>query len=136
MKKRRLQRTISKSEIIKALQTEPLQPGVFVEYVYVADTCNISTDPSCNVCAVGAVLRRAGYTNDAIIKAGRELSNAGFVCQGNVAQINEELKNRQYLNALSVKFETLMAERDRVTKAVRQQLCKWVEKNLPNRIKL
>lgn len=54
MKKRK---TVTKSEILEAIKKE-LVPG---EWVKLDRNLNPVIDGNCNVCAVGAVLRKVGY---------------------------------------------------------------------------
>lgn len=84
---------ITKSDVLKALESERLSPGRWVNY----------EDPSCPVCAVGAVLRGQGLDDEAVE------DSAAFVCQMKYCpsdgSIPLALTEGNYLGALSMQFE-------------------------------
>ncbi len=96
---------ITKGEVLDALATEPLRARQFVD----------STDngnPTCHVCAVGAMLRRKGLTNNQIWFVGSRLIKQDMVSVGMFVS-KEVARNKaveltqqgKYLHALSIIFE-------------------------------
>jgi len=66
-----MNKTISRNKIIKAIKTEPLMSGDIVEMTF---GYHVSTKRNSEVCALGAVLRKAGYSNRDIHTYGNRLS--------------------------------------------------------------
>jgi len=124
----RTRKTITRSEILKAIRTEPLVSGNFVQ------TEN-NKEKNCAVCAVGAVLRIAGQNNTEIHSFGEQLMYEGVCSSQPHYVILEELKERRYLHALSMKFE-FYAFRLGKGKRTRKLLANFVKKNFPKVIKL
>src|SRR3990172_1614297 len=106
--------SITKTEILYALATEPLQ----TERIY--STIN------CTVCAVGAVLRGAGCSNNHLVMTGYKLLKKGPMTAGFSTTLL--LQKKKWLNALSVKFET-MHKTAAITSESRLRLMKWVQKH-------
>lgn len=106
MKSRRKLKWVTKEQIIEAIKTEPLVPGRWVQ--------SLDDGNECGVCAVGAVLRRAGYKNI-------EIDDYGL-----------DLKWRFPLGKLSGEYEMMI----RTNTFTIARLVSWVKKNMPNRIRL
>lgn len=123
---------IKRAQILKALRTEPLRQGHFVESDLLPE---IGT---CNVCAVGAVLRSAGVPDRAINGVAVQPQVIGFAdcCfdSSNKAEqkleLAEDLAERRYLAALSKVFE---AAPKRTAKA---QAIAFVKKHFPKEIRI
>lgn len=118
---------VTKKTILKAIATEPLIGGSFV----------LSADDErkdCSVCAVGAVLRRAGMKNSEIYDFGRVMVDSG-PCANREESIPEVLKDGEFLHALSLKFEA-QSDRTGYGKRTRNVLANFVKKHFPHRIKL
>lgn len=122
---------ITKQTILKAIKTEPLKPGSFV----LLEGDLVSDDPSCSVCAVGAVLRKAGMNNNRINRFGIKLVDYNSCSSSSVYRLPALLEEKRYLHALSVKYENL-ARVFRDLTFVRRELSKFVKKHFPSRIKL
>jgi len=130
---------ITKKEVLQAIKTEPLTSGNWVKL----DDKKRFNDKTCSVCAVGAVLRKAGLGNQAINDFGDALAMQGVVApdsylesEGYVeAEIQDYLDTEKYLHALSYKFE-YQANKTGVGKRTRNILAKFVEVNFPDKIKL
>jgi hypothetical protein len=138
---------ITKRSILKAIRVEPLRSGSWYK----------KTSRGCQVCAVGAVLRREGVSPDGIERFGDILSMTGGISPGTdyatgcVAADAEdilrgELRQKKWLNALSFKFEWLCEEAYLARKKpgrlvpihwtamrrIRAELATWVKANLPD----
>lgn len=85
--------TITKKEILKALETEPLEQGHWVALE------GLPTVGTCRVCAVGAVLRHCGLTNVEISEY------AGQVVRAQSIDRNLTLEDGDWVSALSDIFE-------------------------------
>jgi len=125
-----LPKMITKEKVIKAIKTEPLIVNYFVERDKYS---NIVTNPNCSVCAVGAVFRASGMSNTEIDDVTSDPQEN--ICSTSIGRIEDLLKSKLYLNALSVKFEYL-ASKYGTGKRTRNELVKFVEENFPYRIKL
>lgn len=138
-----MKKTISKRDIIKALQTEPLFPGSWIE-------TGRTTDPNCQVCAVGAVLRSAAKVPGYLIS---DLGNGILWHSYDVAPDTESYtvarrkavrycKQKAYLAGLSLFFESLWESYprelyyDEKIKSVRKTLIRFVMTHFPNRISM
>lgn len=96
---------ITKTAMIKAVQTQPLWPGHWVSSYGMPDTCT--------VCVVGAILRYVGIKGrESIHKNARlHVEDLGeFTSDSNDPELDDEtindlLKRDLYLNAISVYFE-------------------------------
>lgn len=134
-------KTVTKKEILEAIKKEPLKAGSWVKMDDFGDPVK---DKNCTVCAIGAVLRRAKYSNQQAWEFGGCLMNSDAV-----APLDEEcvdlgveknlverlLSEKKYLHALSVRFEG-QALRTGVGKRTRKILTDFVKKNLPDQVKL
>lgn len=136
-------KTISKADIIQALQREPLQRGYWVN-PYAKE------GEACSVCAVGAVLRACRLPDS-------EINNAARVATSDVACLNDATDNyvdpsdrkqreriidnliedRNYLGALSCLFEAQDPEDDEhaPTAEERKELIDFVENRFPDLVK-
>lgn len=135
-----MKNTISKKDILKAINTEPLAYGEWVKMDKDGSgwPTIISSDKNCSVCAVGSILRQAGLTNKRIHDFGFEMLHHGSVTANDPYlehSLKDALKNKEYLHALSIKFEN-QANKIGVNKRTRSALTKFIEVNFPNRIKL
>lgn len=123
---------ITKAQVLEAIANEPLWPGNWVALFIPQD----QTPDNCNVCAVGAVLRHKGLPRDEITQAGDQLLDRGDISSEYWENIPVLLKDKLYLNALSVKFEYLCEDHDyskaRGLKTIRKKLAQFVEENFPN----
>jgi hypothetical protein len=124
---------ISQETIIEALKTEPLKPGNWV-----ASQWNESggasfvpaTSPTCDVCAVGAVLRHAKWDNQRIFDAAPDLVGSCFASDDDYELA---LAAKNYLGALSAYFESICPDTG-ATKGTRTRLVNFVKKNFPKTI--
>lgn len=121
---------IDKDVIIKALKKEPLRAGSFMHVE------NNNGPLTCAVCAVGAVLRNTFDVSNiddmdfAIL--------AEKVCLNQFCSTDRSpsilLQQGNYLGALSVYFELKMENENNITKNLRVNLVKFVQKNFPKQI--
>lgn len=143
-----MNKTISRNKVIEAVSTEPLFRGQWAARGY-AD----STGKTCPVCAVGAVLRKAGAPDAEEIRriAAQRVADRGQYLalkhENAESMIREELKASRYLNALSIYFEkqaslTFSSPDDHgllsgesLTK-VRSKLKRFILKHFPARVSL
>lgn len=126
---------VSKKLIIKALMEENLGPGHFVEVNEERPLAEVSKDPECKVCAVGAVLRHAGFSNKKIFNFGNDLSINGPAAYVEYKEIPSLLEEGYYINALSVKYESLVQQYG-INKKTVNKVITWVKKKFPERIVL
>ena len=120
---------IKRSDILKAIRTEPLKAGNWIHEDLSSNT-DEDFHSGCKVCAVGAVLRVKGISDEDIdFRAHEGLMNLGVGCS---EESDEEfaLEEKKYLNALSIKFEKL-SRRLGNGKRTRAQLAAFVKKNFP-----
>jgi hypothetical protein len=132
---------ISKKKVLEAIKNEPLYSG---EWAKIDANGKVMRDKDCPVCAVGATLRKAGFSNNEVSRFGRKMSDHGDVAPDFLSWEGAKdmkqyvlncLANKEYLHALSIKFED-QADKTGVGKKTRSVLVNFVEKNFPNRIKL
>lgn len=104
---------ITKAQVLKAIKAEPLtalQQGTWIWSNEDHRPSLPAMDPSCVVCAVGAVFRRAVLRRDAgfqeVAELGDALVDAGVV--SGKAFVKEELAAGNHLNALSCVFESAL----------------------------
>lgn len=119
---------ITRKEIIRVIRTERLKGGQWIQ----EDLTNENDElyhSGCKVCAVGAVLRSKGVDNSDIDFRARTLMDSAFGCSES-GDVEYALERKAYLNALSIKFETLAA-RLGAGKRTREQLIKFVKANFP-----
>lgn len=136
-----MQTTIRKGTIINAIMTENLRSQAFIASpdgsVYNND---VSLDPKCAVCAVGALLRAAGATNEEIGKLGTVIGRD--IVRTDANAVNKEVRlllaEKKYLNALSVKFEGLFDSDNPIvpTKADRKRVAAFVRRTFPEKLEL
>lgn len=137
-------KTISRDVILKAIKTEPLKNKAFVELYDADDGYVVSDDPNCHVCAVGAILRHAGMTNKQIDLFGNQLVHCGsayasheYHDKTNVLKtIKTNIEQKQYLHALSMKFEYHASFPSKRIGKLRKLMTKFVKENFPKRIAL
>jgi len=138
---------VTRRQIVSALQKESLTSGYFFEI----DPKSIMR---CEVCAVGAVLRQTSFIRKLISIKGCNIDNTLGVdnlgkglCRNAYASdsmfdvdgtIEQELNNKNYMGALSMKFESLMgnAVGDRATVKIKRQLIEFVKNKFPKSIKI
>lgn len=128
-----MKKVITRATVIEAIKTENLVPGKWFQ-----DMNNVW---NCSVCAVGAVIRKASAlkycdynglnVNDVIwdLVDGEEVTDS--------IHIPRLLKRKNYLAALSAKFESMFV-RDLYgsvilfnSNEIKDKLIEWVKKNLP-----
>lgn len=128
---------ITKKLIIDAIKTEPLAGGSWLD--------DYERLLSCNVCVVGAVLRKVSFFKWAKQHNINPSTIAWNICGSNVTgsdDPDEAIVTGQYLTALSRKFESLVEEPDHisgfkpVTQAIRKELIQWVKENLPEQFEV
>ena len=94
-------------------------------------------DDECSVCAVGAVLRKAGIVGYLIASTAASNLNSHFDYLGgaSVMEVKAALQEGAFLNALSIKFEKL-AKTYGVGKRTRDKLAAFVKANFPKEIEI
>lgn len=124
---------IKRSEILKAIRTEKLKAGSFIHGKDVVDEFGYEsyvTDKNCKVCAVGAVLRYKGIDSEDIDNFAGDVTGFYVGIEGDEFQ---ELEDKNYLTALSVKFEKL-AKKFGAGKRTRTKLVAFVKRHFPKTI--
>lgn len=157
-KKKTKQLVFTLKSIIKAIKTEPLSSGSWVNTDSLQARVNRSgeiigyrNEEKCLVCAVGAALRSAGVekTKD-IENFAHQLTVGGFIYAYHMDSyvfkkfLNRCIDEEKYFNALSCKFENLCYKQKRngfkLTDAqmskVIKKLIKWINGNFPNKIEV
>lgn len=126
---------ITKAQVIKAIETEPLLKG---GEFFAVDKNNLfdALIDECPVCVVGAVLRQTGVVNTKTpFYTARDAAEMATKYQYSIDDLEtpaELIKDKNYLGALSVKFEKLTVAGDKpVTPARRRTLVAFVEKYFP-----
>lgn len=127
---------VSRKEVLQAIRYEPLKSGDWVRR-------NGEKEGKCQVCAVGAVLRKAGFKDEEIRRFGGILiDNFESITPygaGGMEYVSEKLRehldNEYYLVALSLKFES-QALRTGTGKRTRKILANFVKVNFPKKIEL
>lgn len=110
-----VKKIITKAQIIKALETEPLVAEKWVQ------NNNLNFKGSCGVCAVGAVLRSACKLKNNEIEDGAHSSIGEYgiltmrVNRATANNVSFHINNGEYMLALSEMFESMMAEVDEVS---------------------
>lgn len=141
----KIKKVITKKTVIEALRKEPLMAGAWFD--------NETSPMDCNVCAVGAVLRRVSAVR-AIMKLQDDEGMIGTYCDINEfvagklfpnhtrlssdarpVDIARYLKKKNYLAALSAKFESLVVNNsDGIPNdCQRQSLVDFVTINFPEK---
>lgn len=131
---------ITRKQVLMAVRYEPLTAGNWIR------------ESSCQVCAVGATLRRCGIDDAEINNLGYKVYYASedSIDDGQFGEtamdkkyIRKHLKNKYYLAALSCYWEGVVAPKygvdpdfasqhfQKVTPEAREELASWVEKNIP-----
>ena len=130
-------KTISRKDILQAIRTEPLLPGAWIHSRFDDKKSMLVLDDECPVCAVGAVLRKAGIVSYLIATTAAFNVDSAFDYLGgaNVEEMKAALQEGAYLNALSMKFEKL-AKTYGVGKRTRDRLVKFVKANFPKEIEI
>lgn len=124
--------TIKRETVIEALKTEPLRSSRFFH-----NDENLN-HMECQVCAVGAVLRKHLRINEKLLSI---VSVGSDVCKGEFTEgdgIPKKIaKSKNYLGALSVYFEKLLGE-PYINPNKRQigYLVRFVKENFPKQFKL
>lgn len=91
-------------------------------------------DNKCSVCAVGAVLRHTGVANGTQINYVFSAVTKGADAD-DLASVGQALKDKNWMAALSIKFEQLCLEN--ITMAtLRKRIANFVKRNFPSRVKL
>lgn len=127
---------ITRRETLHAIRTEPLKAGKWASN-------EEGNEGKCSVCAVGAVLRKAGLDDACINQFGnRMIINFKNVTALSVyskkdenEKIEEHLDNDRFLQALSLKFEC-QAKRTGAGKRTRTILADFIKANFPKKIEL
>lgn len=116
---------ITKKDVLKAIRTENLTSGQFIEPKF--DFSKEVFDSTCKVCAVGAVLRTIGVEDQDINDTACDITSI----TGSGHAIPELLKRKDYMSALSCKFESMARGSKSFSVKKRLELCVWVKTNLP-----
>ena len=125
---------VTRREILKAIRTEKLQGGAFIQtrsdYPYIVDD-------TCKVCAIGAVLRQKGIPSESIENMAYAITSDDFAigpddCFASTNEF-EAIKAKAYMNALSLRFEKL-AKKSGTNKKTREALCRFVKRYFPKSI--
>ena len=133
MKLETMTKEITKQQVLEALWNEPLEGGQFFA----------TDEPNCKVCAVGAVLRVVSFETwfkkmDIRFTVSRIVGD--MVCPSGYSYVGDwryALNHKDYLSALSMKFEKLLMSADgygtqNVTPRRRQIMIDFVERYFPN----
>jgi len=125
--------TITKWDIVRALETEPLTWGCW------AETGKAVNDPTCRVCAVGAAVRLAAQWRR--VKA-RHDTHAGVCMRATDGRANpgSRAPAGNWLSALSIVWETLNCNNwvDSETGKIldpedlRPDIVRWAQDNIPD----
>jgi len=127
-------KVIKRKVVIEALRKEPLVTGCFWENLGHKATNGVKA--GCNVCAVGAVLRRASFEKEFLGRDQGEIGLAATLDRCQDEDISKLLKNKNYLGALSCYFEDLIPVFNSVKNKDREKCIKFVKKNFPKQFKL
>lgn len=132
-------KTMTRRQVIRALRTEKLAGGYFVDH-YIWNDKKFTSFPSeskdCTVCAVGALLRYCGMSNSKISDWTDKFGDFGAFDPTYIgASTQELLDNKQYLHALSFEFETVVEKLGK-GKRMREHMVKFVKNNFPKTIKI
>lgn len=139
-----MNKTISKAKCIEAVKTEPLRGGHWVQSFELRP----DSQRNCSVCAVGAVLRKAGCDDYSMDEVASRLVVLALAYSHNAArEIRKALKEKRHLDALSMYFESLANPQDpgatlspilegKNLSRIRSKLVKFIDKNFPKRIEL
>lgn len=117
---------IYRHKVIEALRTEPLEQGAFFGW---SASANLN---DCNVCAVGAVLRKH-------LGVRRSQNIAHRDAMGEASMLTyDQMHGVKLLRELSDFFEEVLPKRSsgRATKADRVKLIKFVKENFPGKFEI
>ena len=122
-----MKKTITRKLVIEALRKEPLRGGTFF-YTTDQDDEDIYT---CEVCAIGAVLRRALFVRD-LARLKPSWHRVGRVA------MDFRVAGKRYMRDLSRKFESLVTNREYyvATEEDREVMIAWVKKHFPEKFTL
>lgn len=128
-----MKKTITRRQVLKAIANEPLEAGSFIEF-----NVDHKRYKTCNVCAVGAVLRstlKHVDNPDTLYEIANKVTceyifNEYGVSENYINLINSIIQNKSYLQALSVQFEYL-SYKHKYLKVVRRKLANWVKASFP-----
>lgn len=124
---------ITRREIIRAIRTEKLIAGAFIQVRFDDVECSWVKDKKCKVCAVGAVLRHKGFHNSSINDLGGLLTTDCGALRD--SDEKESIAQCAYMSALSIKFEKL-AKRHGCGAKTKELLIKFVKTNFPLQVTL
>ena len=127
---------ITRKEILKAIRTEKLKGGAFIEERYVYDTFgeyDYVVDNKYKVCAVGAILRQKGISDDKIQDTAYIATFLSDV--GDNGDLEGALEVKDYMGALSIKFERLYRSYGG-GKRTKEKLAQFVKANFPKEIRI
>lgn len=129
---------ITRREILKAIRTEKLRPGAFIEPKLINGS-SVLEDDTCRVCAVGAVLRQKGIPSESIEDVACAIMSDDFAIEPDdlfdSTNEFEAIKAKAYMNALSIRFERL-AMKNGVGRRTREALCRFVKRHFPKSINI
>jgi hypothetical protein len=119
----------TRKEVLRAIDTENLKAGTFI---YTRDN---KPYEECKVCIVGALVREKMNKDNSpmfLEDICNDLTNHNVfgVCHFYMYALDEILKEKEYLQALSIKFEFL-CKKYKTMKPVRRLLKEWVKTNIP-----
>lgn len=132
---------ITRREILKAIRTENLKGGTWIGARVNKDGDTVS-DEKCTVCAVGGVLRAKGIACDLIDDVACDITRGFYGVAPTTDDDGEEensefdaLKQKAYMNALSIRFERLY-DKYGSGKKTREKLCRFVKRHFPKTIRV
>lgn len=136
-----MKKTVTRRQVLTALRTEPLKNGDWVHdkaYDYDANK-----DGTCSVCAVGAIVRAAGYKDFQVSE------RANSACHGAAIPFNEKAppseilteahhmaKDGDYFGSLSFLYEGMAERLGPNGKRIRTLLAKHVKTYFPKTLKI
>ena len=127
---------ITRKEILKAIRTEKLQGGSFIEARRISNFYGRNEyvyDSKCKVCAVGAILRQKGISDDKIQDTAYIATFLSDVDDNGDLEVALEVKD--YMGALSIKFERLYLSYGG-GKRTKEKLAQFVKTNFPKEIRI
>jgi hypothetical protein len=124
---------IKRREILEAIRTEKLLAGGSFIHGRKDSLGNRIIDRNCKVCAVGALLRLKGIDSDLITLTAHDITGDYGLTQD--SNEFEALKKKQYINALSIRFERLY-EKQGAGKKTRETLARFVKRHFPKEIRV
>jgi hypothetical protein len=130
----------TRKQVLEAIRYEPLAPAHFYDDFS-------ATGGDRKVCAVGGLLRRAGVPVFQITDRAWKLLGGHGTPVSSEADLEDALDNKNYLQALSIKYESLEAkgyvDSDGIVRkrfkegglAIRRCLATFVKENFPKEFK-